>query len=150
MSIVSGKTGMVVIPTRKRGEVNAVQLGFDAVPDYAFPAQLPTVNQFRKIRVPSFKVRPPPPGCDVPVKFKQEGDDYPRAYQEEYLGEKLPAAKETSANFRSILETMMSNDSGLGDTSRDVPFNYNAGLKPAPRGIKFDAVSEPAGQTYRP
>ena len=149
MSIVSGKTGMVVIPPKKRGEVNAVQLGFDAVPDYQFPAQLPTVNQFRKIRVPSIKVRPPPPGCDVPVKFLQEGDDYPRAYQEEYSGEKLPAAKEKSANFRSILETMMGNESGLGDTSRDVPFEYNKGIKPAPRGINFMDVAEPAGQMFR-
>ena len=147
MSIVSAKTGMVVVPTTKRGAVNAVQLGFDSVPDYEFAAQLPTYSKFRKIRAAT--PRAPPKGTDVPVKFLQEGDDYPRAYSEEYSGEKLPAAKPTHANFRTILEAMMSNDSGLGDTARDVPFEYNKGIKPAPRAIKFDEVAEPAGQMYR-
>ena len=147
MSIVSGKTGMVVVPTRKRGEVNAVQLGFDSVPDFQFPRQLPTINQFRKIRVPTANPRPSPKGCDVPVKFLQEGNDYPRADTEEFKGTKLEPAKPPPSKFRELIENMVAEEETF---SRPVPFDYNAGIRPSVRGINFTQVVEPSGQTFRP
>ena len=153
MSIVSAKTGIVAIPTRKRGAVNAVQLGFDSIPDYEFAAQLPTVNQFRKIRVPSANPRAPPKDCDVPLKFLQEGDDYPRANSEEYSGEKLKGADPTPGDekLRSLRELLAETLVGqyFDSKTTDPVFPYNDGIKPGRRAIKFDEVREPAGQMYR-
>jgi hypothetical protein len=155
MSIVSVFNDVVyingnAIKAHRHENANAVQLGFDSVPDYAFPPQLPTVNQFRKIRVPSIKVRPPPPGCDVPVKFKQDGDDYQRTATEMFETTKLQPAKQTPSNFRELIENMMRADETQADSVRSVPFDYNAGIKPSSRFLKIDAVAEPTGQAFRP
>jgi len=152
MSIVSRLNDVVyidgkAIKAQRHENANAVQLSFDAVPDYAFPPQLPTVNQFRKIRVPSIKVRPPPNGTDVPVKFLQEGDDYART--ETYVpdSEKLKPAKQPLSDFRELLASMVGQEETY---SRAVPFDYNAGIKPGPRGINFSEIAEPTGQMFRP
>lgn len=155
MSIVSRVNDVVyidgkAIKAQRHENANAVQWGQDVVPDYAFPPQLPTVNQFRKIRVPSTNPRAPPKNCDVPVKFKQEGDNYQRPQTELFEGEKLKPAKPALSNFRELLDQMMSNNTELGDTSREVPFNYNAGIKPSSRFLKIDEVSEPSPAMFRP
>jgi hypothetical protein len=147
MSIVSAMNGVVKVVAKKHPNGNAVQWGYDSVPDYAFAPQLPTINQFRKIRVPSGNPRPPPKGCDVPVKFSQEGDQYARTETELFEGEKLKPAKQTPSNFRELIENMVATEQTI---TRDVPFDYNAGIKPGPRGIKFDQIVEPTGQAFRP
>lgn len=154
MSIVSAKDGMVAIPSKKRGAVNAIQWGQDVVPDYRFPEQLPTVNQFRKIRVPSGNPRPSPNGCDVPVKFKQEGDDYQRPETELFESTKL---KPFEANFNVTLRQLIEGRQELQADTFNVEYlkpgrglDYNAGIKPAPRAINFTNVVEPTGQQFRP
>lgn len=143
MSIVSGLNDMLKASVKKQ-PANAVQLGFDAVPDFEFAPQLPTVNQFRKIRVPSANPRAPPKGCDVPVKFKQEGDNYARTETELFEGTKLPVAPQKLSNFREMLGTL------TDDTvTTDPPFDYAAGIKPSRRAIKFDQITEPTGAMFR-
>jgi len=143
MSIVSAKLGTVSVSVKKQ-PTNAVQLGFDAVPDYAFPPQLPTVNQFRKIRVPSTNPRPAPKGCDVPVKFEQEGNDYQRVDTELFETTKLkPAVQKTSNMDFSLLLNDMKTETTAP------PFPYNMGIKPASRFLKIDEISEPTGQMFR-
>jgi hypothetical protein len=142
MSIVSGMNDMLKASVKKQPG-NAVQWGFDSVPDVLNAPQLPTINQFRKIRVPSSNPRPAPKGTDIPVKFKQEGDDYQRTATEMFECTKLPVApmKTSKMDFSMLLnETTM---------TTDPPFNYNLGIKPAPRRIKFDAITEPTGDLFR-
>lgn len=146
MSIVSGRNDMLNASVKKQ-PTNVVQWGFDSVPDVANAPQLPTINQFRKIRVPSGNPRPAPKGTKVPVKFMQEGDDYQRTECEIFETTKLQPAKQTPSNFRELIEGMVAQDQTF---SRDVPFDYNAGIKPSTRAIKFDQVVEPTGQMYRP
>jgi len=143
MSIVSALLGDVSIPSKKRGAVNAIQWGQDVVPDFANAPQLPTVNQFRKIRVPSTNPRAPPKGCDVPVKFLQEGDNYQRPETELFETTKLkPAPMKTSnMDFSMLLNNQTETTSPQ--------FNYNAGIKPSSRFLKIDEISEPTGQMYR-
>jgi hypothetical protein len=143
MSIVSAKIGDVAIPSKKRGAVNAIQWGQDEVPDYKFPPQLPTVNQFRKIRVPSANPRASPPGCDVPVKFKQENDDYQRPQTEMFEATKLkPAVLKTSTmDFSALLNDMTE--------TTNPPYDYSAGIRPSVRAIKFDSVAEPSPAMFR-
>ena len=146
MSIVSGLNDMLKASVKKQPS-NAVQWGFDSVPDVANAPQLPTINQFRKIRVPSDNPRPSPKGTKVPVKFMQEGDNYARTETELFEGEKLKPAKQTPSNFRELIENMVATEQTI---TKDVPFDYNAGIKPGPRGIKFDQIVEPTGQMFRP
>lgn len=147
MSIVSAKLDGI----KTRGIVNgpkhpvgAVQWGYDEVPVTSSPAQKPTVNQFRKIRVPS--TNPPPvPKTNAPVKFKQEGADFQVPLVELYDGGKLkPAAPKVSRfTFEDLLGEM-------GSVTMEVPFDYAAGIKPGkPRGITFSDIAEPAGATFR-
>jgi hypothetical protein len=146
MSIVSGLNDILKASVKKQPS-NAVQWGFDSVPDVANAPQLPTINQFRKIRVPSDNPRPSPKGTKVPVKFMQEGDNYARTETELFEGEKLKPAKQTPSNFRELIENMVATEQTI---TKDVPFDYNAGIKPGPRGIKFDQIVEPTGQMFRP
>jgi hypothetical protein len=154
MSIVSVRNDIVYIDGKmikagKHPNGNAVQLGFDAVPDYAFAPQLPTVNQFRKIRVPSGNPRAPPKGTKVPVKFEQEGDDYQRPITDMFETTKLTPAVQKTANFSALLAEMIDNESAIADSSRPVPFNYNAGIKPGSRFLKIDDIAEPTGAMFR-
>lgn len=144
MSIVSGMNDMLKASVKKQPG-NAVQWGFDSVPDFMNAPQLPTVNQFRKIRVPSGNPRPAPKGTEVPVKFKQEGDDYQRTECPMYDGTKLPPAPMKVSNFRELIEGLEQDQT----ITTDPPFDYNLGIKPAPRRIKFDQVAEPAAQMFR-
>ena len=146
MSIVSGMNDILKASVKKQPS-NAVQWGYDSVPDVANAPQLPTINQFRKIRVPSDNPRPSPKGTKVPVKFMQEGDNYARTETELFEGEKLKPAKQTPSNFRELIENMVATEQTI---TKDVPFDYNAGIKPGPRGIKFDQIVEPTGQMFRP
>lgn len=143
MSIVSAKLDKMSVAVKKQ-PTNAVQLGFDAVPDYTFAPQLPTVNQFRKIRVPSTNPRPAPNGCDIPVKFMQEGDDYQRTETDMFETTKLkPAVQKTSnMDFSMLLNNM---------TTETVthPFDYNAGIKPSSRFLKIDAIAEETPDMFR-
>ena len=152
MSIVSRFNDVVYINGKaiiahRHENANAVQLDVDAVPDYANAPQLPTVNQFRKIRVPSGNPRAPPKGTKVPVKFMQEGDDYART--ETYVpdSEKLKPAKQPLSDFRELLAKMVAQEETY---SRAVPFDYNAGIKPSARGITISEIAEPTGQQFRP
>jgi len=142
MSIVSGLNDILKVSVKKQ-PTNAVQWGQDVVPDYVFPPQLPTVNQFRKIRVPSANPRASPKGCDIPVKFKQEGDDYQRPETEIFETTKLkPAVQKTSKMDFSML---------LNNQTETItpPFNYNAGIKPSSRFLKIDEVPEPTPEMFR-
>jgi hypothetical protein len=143
MSIVSAMNGMVNVSVKKQ-PTNAVQWGYDSVPDVLNAPQLPTINQFRKIRVPSGNPRPAPKGTDVPVKFKQEGDEYQRTATEMFECTKLPPApmKTSKMDFSMLL-----NDTTM---TTDPPFNYNAGIKPSSRFLKIDQVPEPTAQIFRP
>lgn len=152
MSIVSRLNDIVYINGKaiiahRHENANAVQWGFDSIADVANAPQLPTINQFRKIRVPSGNPRPSPKGTKVPVKFMQEGDDYQRTETEIFETTKLKPAKQTPSNFRELIEKMVAQEEVH---TRDVAFDYNAGIKPGPRGIKFDQVVEPTGQAFRP
>jgi len=146
MSIVSAQNGIVKVH-KSSNPTNAVQLGFDAVPDFAFAPQLPTVNQFRKIRVPATNAPAPPKGTKVPVKFLQEGDDYPRANSEELAGIKLTPAKQPLSDFREMLAKMVGNEQSF---TTDPPLDYNAGIRPSRRATKFDQVLEPTPEMFRP
>lgn len=153
MSIVSAQNGIVKVHKSSKPK-NAVQLGFDDVPDFAFAPQLPTVNQFRKIRVPATNARAPPKGCDVPVKFLQEGDDYPRADSEELAGVKL---KPENPKFGDqVLSDLLRDGSAKAETFNDRYFDnpthldYNAGIRPGRRATKFDQILEPTPQAFRP
>jgi hypothetical protein len=143
MSIVSGLNDIIKVSVKKQ-PTNAVQWGQDVVPDFANAPQLPTVNQFRKIRVPSANPRAPPKGCDVPVKFMQEGDDYQRTATEMFETTKLkPAVQKTSTmDFSMLLNNQTETTSP--------PFNYNAGIKPSSRFLKIDEISEPSPAMFRP
>jgi hypothetical protein len=143
MSIVSGLNDMMKVSVKKQ-PTNAVQWGQDVVPDVLNAPQLPTINQFRKIRVPSGNPRPAPKGCDIPVKFKQEGDVYARDDTEMFECTKLPLApmKTSKMDFSMLLNEQTQ--------TTDPPFNYNAGIKPSSRFLKIDEVPEPTGQMFRP
>ena len=142
MSIVSGLNDIIKVSVKKQ-PTNAVQWGQDVVPDFANAPQLPTVNQFRKIRVPSANPRAPPPGCDVPVKFRQEGDGYQRPETEIFETTKLkPAVQKTSTmDFSALLNNQTE--------TTNPPFDYNAGIRPSVRAIKFDSVAEPSPAMFR-
>jgi len=142
MSIVSAKLGTITTSVKKQPG-NAVQWGQDVVPDYAFAPQLPTVNQFRKIRVPSANPRASPKGTNIPVKFEQEGSDYQRVDTEMFETTKLkPAVQKTSTMDFSML---LNNPT---ETTAP-PFPYNLGIKPASRFLKLDDIAEPSGEMFR-
>lgn len=144
MSIVSAKLDTVGERMRKFQHLSAPQWGYDDVPitDCCAP-QKPTVNQFRKIRVPSGNPRPAPK-TNAPVMFEQEGADFQVFMTEEYDGKKLKGAEPTPARF-SFADLLKNQDT----VAMEVPFNYNAGMRPAPRGIKFSDIAEPSGNTFR-
>jgi hypothetical protein len=159
MSIVSAKLDN--LKARKvahgpKNPVGAIQWGYDDVPITSSPAQKPTVNQFRKIRVPSGDPRPAP-RTNAPVMFKQENADFQVPLVEEYDGTKLKGAepKVTQMTFEELLQEGIT---GARVRSREyveplgpVPFDYNAGIKPGkPRGITFSDVFTQAGDTFRP
>jgi hypothetical protein len=143
MSIVSGLNDIMKVSVKKQ-PTNAVQWGQDVVPDVENAPQLPTINQFRKIRVPSTNPRAPPKGCDIPVKFQQEGDGYQRPETEIFETTKLkPAVQKTSTmDFSMLLNNQTETTSPQ--------FNYNAGIKPSSRFLKIDEISEPTPAMYRP
>lgn len=147
MSIVSAKLDN--LKTRKiahgpKNPVGAIQWGYDDVPVTSSPAQKPTVNQFRKIRVPSANPRPAP-STNAPVQFKQENADFQVSFVELYDGEKLKGAEPTPSRF-----TFTDLLGDMSSVSMEVPFDYNAGIKPGkPRGIRFSDIAEPTGDTFR-
>jgi hypothetical protein len=142
MSIVSAKLGMVNVSVKKQPG-NAVQLGFDSVPDFATAAQLPTFNKFRQVRSPAGpSVKPN--GTKVPVKFKQEGQDYSREDTEVFQTTLLKPAVQRTSNMDF---SMLLNENAM---TTNPPFPYNMGIKPASRFLKIDEVQEPAGDFFRP
>jgi hypothetical protein len=155
MSIVSGLNDIMKVSVKKQ-PTNAVQWGQDVVPDVENAPQLPTINQFRKIRVPSTNPRAPPKGCDIPVKFKQEDDGYQRPETEIFETTKL---KPFQPNFDTTLRQLIEGRKELeADTyiydynrqGRSGALAYELGIKPAPRAIKFSQISEPTPAMYRP
>lgn len=144
MSIVSRKLDSVREPLRKFEHLTAPQWGYDDVPVIASPPQKPTVNQFRKIRVPSANPRPAPK-TNAPLMFEQEGAEFLPKFAEEYDGKKLKGAEPTPSRF-SFADLLKQQDTLAGE----VPFDYNAGIRPGKaRGIKFSDIAEPTGDTFR-
>lgn len=139
MSIVSSLLGVVSVKATPP-PTNAVQFVYDEMPDSVSVSQKPTFNgKCCKATCPPR----PDPSTPYPLYSLQEGSECPRPLFQEYDGPVIPAAKPKVGN--TITDLLKLQDT----TSIEVPFNYQAGIRPAPRKIKIDSIAVQSSDLFR-
>ena len=143
MIVSSGLGAFDVVLAKKKRNFKAVQR---AVPDSSIvsqtPRQVPGFNQSKHIAKPFIYTDFKPKNDIVPLKAMQEGShaagaslfNAPIFLIPEALRQPIP--RTNTIDVSDLMAEMQ-------DVPFDVPFNYNAGIRPGIRQVKGDAVEEP-------
>ena len=142
MSIVSAKLGISKIAPKRSRVSKVSQLGYDEVPETESVPQKAVFTQSHRDRKTGM-FGPPTPATCSPLYSLQEGSDAPKPLFETYDGPVLPAAPPKEG--KTITQLLNLEDSIVTTTQ----FNYNAGIKPGPRAIKFSDMALASGDMFR-